>query len=210
MILDRFTFSSEQVCSLTKLSKRQLSYWDRTYFFSPELVYERRRVYSFRDLVALRTIAMLRRKVPLQELRKVGAWLAARYDAPWSTLRFFVAGRRVVFREPDTGLEVEAGTRQRVFPVDLESIASDLSRDIRKIATRRSTQIGQISRERGVVRNSYVVAGTRIPASAVWNLHQAGLGLRAIRAEYPTLTDRDVRAAVAFWDQERRRRGRAA
>lgn len=204
MIVDRFAFSADQVCDLTGLSKRQLAYWDRTDFFSPELVYQRRRVYSFRNLVALRTIALLRRRVPLQELRKVGRWLSDHYEAPWSSLRFFVAGRAVVFREPETGLEMEPRTRQRVLPVDLEAIADHLSRDVARIAKRRRRQIGRISQARGVVRNAYVIAGTRIPAAAVWNLHQAGFDVRRIRAEYPTLTDRDVRAAVSFERQRRR------
>lgn len=74
-------FTSEHVCRITGLSAGQLRYWDKTEFFSPPLVdhHSRRnfgRIYSFRDVVGLRTIAVLRKRVPLSEVRKVGGWLA--------------------------------------------------------------------------------------------------------------------------------------
>jgi DNA-binding transcriptional MerR regulator len=85
---------------LTGLSARQLRYWDETEFFSPALLdeYKRRafgRIYSFRDVVGLRTIAILRNlhRIPLQELRRVGAWLKDNHDEPWSRLRFALEGR---------------------------------------------------------------------------------------------------------------------
>lgn len=82
-------FTAEHVCRLTGLSSRQLRYWDRTDFFSPTLLDDHRRrafgrIYSFRDVVGLGTTSILRNihRVPLQELRRVGAWLKERHDAP--------------------------------------------------------------------------------------------------------------------------------
>src|SRR5690242_9738616 len=108
-------FSAEQVCHLTGLSARQLRYWDQTDFFSPTYVGEARsaynRVYSFRDVVGLRLIALMRKEhsVPLQELRRVGAWLAARRDA-WSSRTFWVRAKRVYWDDPDGPHRL--GTRQ--------------------------------------------------------------------------------------------------
>lgn len=57
--------SAEQVCQLTGLSARQLGYWDQTGFFSPTFVGPSRgaynRVYSYRDVVGLRAIAVMRK-----------------------------------------------------------------------------------------------------------------------------------------------------
>lgn len=79
-------FTAEHVCRLSGLSSRQLGYWDDTEFFSPTVLdgFRRRafgRIYSFRDVVGLRTIAILRNvhRIPLQELRRVGAWLKERH-----------------------------------------------------------------------------------------------------------------------------------
>jgi DNA-binding transcriptional MerR regulator len=80
-------FTADHVARLTGLSKRQLGYWDKTEFFAPTLIdeFQRRafgRIYSFRDVVGLRTIAILRNqhKIALQELRRVGAWLQREHE----------------------------------------------------------------------------------------------------------------------------------
>ena len=199
-------FTAEQVCRLTGLSARQLSYWDRTEFFSPTLVddYSRRafgRIYSFRDVVGLRAIGILRKvhEVPLQELRKVGQWLRRHHDTPWSSLRFALHGRKVVFQDPASGSIVEPrGAGQKVFPIALEPIANEMREAAAHLRDRRADQLGQLSRNRYVVHNAWVIAGTRIPTTAVWNFHRAGFTSDAIIQEYPRLTAADVAAAIEF------------
>lgn len=205
-------FTADHVCRLTGLSARQLGYWDATGFFSPTLLNEHRRrafgrIYSFRDLVGLRVIALLRKKyaVPLQELRKVGAWLSERHEDPWSTLQFSVAGRKVAFHDPEAGIPTEPrGEGQRIFDIALEPIAASMEEAASQLRQRRRGQIGSIERNRHVVHNAHVIAGTRIPTSAIWNLHDAGYRSGDIIREYPRLKPKDVRAALAF--EARRRR----
>jgi uncharacterized protein (DUF433 family) len=204
-------FTAEHVCRLTGLSPRQLRYWDATDFFSPELLDEHRRrafgrIYSFRDLVGLRTIAVLRNshKIPLQELRRVGEWLHANHESPWSRLRFALSGRKVVFADLTIGQFVEPkGQGQEVIPINLEPIASDMQRAADGLRHRRDDQIGQVVRNRYVVHNAWVLAGTRIPTTAVWNLHDSGLSAEDIIREYPRLTTQDVTAAIAFETKRR-------
>jgi uncharacterized protein (DUF433 family) len=198
-------FTAENVCRLTGLSARQVGYWAKTDFFSPELVdYGRRafgRIYSFRDVVGLRTISILRNEhgVPLQELRRVGQWLADKHDTPWSSLRFALRGRKVVFYEPASGVAVEPrGAGQEVMPIALEPIAAEMRSASARLLERKAEQIGQIDRNRYVVHNAWVVAGTRIPTSAIWNFHKAGHTVDAIIREYPRLTPADVAAAIRF------------
>jgi DNA-binding transcriptional MerR regulator len=205
-------FTAEQVCKLTGLTKRQLRYWDDTGFFSPTTIDEFRgrlfgRIYSFRDVVGLRVIGDLRRAhgVPLQELRKIGGWLAEHYDAPWSALRFALSGRRVVFVDPVTGVPREAHDgKQAVMEVTLEPIANDVKAAADKLSERRKEDVGRIVRNRYVVHNTWVVAGTRISTTSIWNFHRAGFDARSIVDEYPRLTAKDVRAAVKFEEQLRK------
>ncbi|HKZ74207.1 MAG TPA: DUF433 domain-containing protein [Steroidobacteraceae bacterium] len=203
-------FTADHVCRLTGLSARQLRYWDATDFFSPTLLddYPRRafgRIYSFRDVVGLRAISILRKqhKIPLQELRRVGEWLHRHHETPWSSLRLALSGRRIVFADPSTGAYVEPrGEGQTVIPISLEPIANDMRQRADQLRTRHESQIGRVVRNRYVVHNAWVVAGTRIPTRAIWNFHDAGFDEAAIIREYPRLTPDDVRAAVEF---ERRR-----
>ncbi|HEX9903523.1 MAG TPA: MerR family transcriptional regulator, partial [Propylenella sp.] len=90
-------FSAEHVTRLTGLSKGQLRYWDRTGFFRPRFAFEDRskafsRIYSFRDLVGLRTLALLRKehKVSLQHLRKVAEKLSHLKESLWSETVLYV------------------------------------------------------------------------------------------------------------------------
>src|SRR5688572_30707894 len=96
-------YSATHILAITGLSRHQLSYWQQTGFFPPH------DVFSFRDLLSLALLARLRNKhrIPLQSLRKVGAWLAKRRAEPWADLRVAVDGRRVLVGEPDElGLEL--------------------------------------------------------------------------------------------------------
>lgn len=202
-------FTADHVCRLTGLSSRQLGYWDQTGFFSPTLLggYRRRafgRIYSFRDVVGLRTIAVLRNihGVPLQELRRVGQWLQAEHETPWSSLRFALEGRRVIFYDPTSGAAIEPrGAGQEVLPIALEPIANEMRDAAARLRERQTDQIGKLARNRYVVHNAWVVAGTRIPTTAIWNFHVAGYDPDAIIREFPRLTPADVRAAIEFEQQ---------
>lgn len=197
-------FTTEHVCRLTSLTLRQVRYWDKTEFFSPTLVHGHGqrafgRIYSFRDVVGLRTIALLRKKLPLQELRRIGAWLRQHYEAPWSSLRFGMAGKKVIFYDPVDKVPTEpAGQGQTVFAVALEPIANEMRKAASRLRERMPKDYGHIVRNRYVVHNAWSVAGTRIPTAAIWNFHQAGFTPDQIIAEYPRLTLRDVRAAIRF------------
>src|ERR1700730_11594643 len=102
-------FAAEHVARLTGLTNRQLNYWDDTGFFSPQYALDNRRspysrIYSFRDVVGLRTISILRKRyhIPLQNLRKAAEELSRHNDSPWSDLQLYVFNSEVHFREPDT------------------------------------------------------------------------------------------------------------
>ena len=70
--------------------------------------------------------------------------------------------------------------------------------DLEARRKRTSEQIGKVDQKRGVLRNLPVIAGTRIPTSAVWSFHEDGRSEDEIIREYPSLTHEDVRAAIEY------------
>jgi uncharacterized protein (DUF433 family) len=198
--------SADQVRRLTGLSNRQLSYWDTTDFFSPHHPGEPGerfgRVYSFEDLVGLRVIALMRSHVPLQELRRVGQWLLD-HRGSWAGRTFWIRGRRVYW-EDDAGLRV--GTRrphQSEIPIEMDRVTEDMREAVAKLRVRGVDQVGKVERRRYTVGNQLVIAGTRIPVSAIRELHKAGYDKAAIRREYPRLTDEDIEAALEPAERQR-------
>jgi uncharacterized protein (DUF433 family) len=199
-------FSAAQVQRLTGLSSRQLSYWDHTEFFRPAYVGgpgERfGRVYSFEDVVGLRAIALMRKYVALQELRRVGLWLHD-HRGSWAGTTFWIRGMRV-FWEDDAGIRI--GTRQphqAEMPIAMDKVNEDMRVAIARLRKRPSAQVGRVDKQRYVVGHQSTVAGTRIPTRAVWRLHEAGYSHAAIRREYPRLTNRDIDAALDLEGRQR-------
>jgi DNA-binding transcriptional MerR regulator len=151
-------FTLEQAAHLSRLDVGVLRYWDNTSFFHPSL---RRapghpygRVYSFRDVVSLRTLAQLRKehKVPLQVLRRVRDWLTDHYESPWSELRFYVAGREVFFRDED--IEVFRHGRwpeQTVHPIELKEVAATAQADADRMRDRTPAEFGKVERHRYII-----------------------------------------------------------
>lgn len=207
-------YSAEHVCRLTGLTPRQLGYWDDTAFFRPQYADELRRrpfgrIYSFRDLVNLRVVALLRKDygIALQELRGVGARLSQSPESSWAMLTLFVSGSRVFFEDPDTGARMAARPRGQIaLPIAMSQVAKDMRNAAKGLRERAPDQFGRIGKNRYVAQNDPVLSGTRIPTSAVWNLHQAGYSPAAIIAEFPRLTLKDVSAAIAFEEQRRLKR----
>ncbi|TAK33476.1 MAG: DUF433 domain-containing protein [Chloroflexota bacterium] len=201
-------FTIDQTSRLTGLSVGRLRRWDNIGFFTPHYADPNRRlpssrVYSFRDLVGLRTLALLRQeKVPFKQLRTARQWFADRYEAPWSELTFYVVGGNLFFDDGDHRMGATA-VGQSAFSVSLRTIAEDMERRVEELRRRNPRDIGQISRQRNVMSNAPVVTGTRVPTSAIWSFHEDGYSVDAIIEQYPILTREDVEAAIAF-EEERR------
>jgi uncharacterized protein (DUF433 family) len=198
-------FSEEQASRLTRLSINRLRYWASTGFFAPSYV-ERgnaaapySRFYSFKDVVALRTLEMLRVKngVPLQHLRKVAEKLAHLRDDLWTETRLRVANQKVVFDEPESGRAREVLSGQFVEEYALVEVIDQTSREVEQMKSRQHDEIGNVMRMRGVNRGAPTIAGTRVPVVSIQRLHEDGYSVEQILAEYPRLTKADVRAALA-------------
>ncbi len=196
-------FSEEQVERITGLSKGRLRYWARTDFFKPSFVEANRRLpysrfYSFKDVVALKTLELLRVRnaVPLQQLRKVASKLSHLQDRLWSETILFVVNKQVHVVYPETGKAEAVLTGQYALELPLKEVIESTRATIIDMAKRRPGTEGRLARNRGIARNAWVVEGTRIPVAAIRRLSEDGFSTRQIIEEYPDLTEADVEAAI--------------
>ncbi|MEX2479751.1 MAG: DUF433 domain-containing protein [Gammaproteobacteria bacterium] len=201
-------FSEDQVARLTGVSKSQLRYWDKTGFYHPSYCEQNRRVafarvYTFRDIVALRVLNVLRNQygVSLPHLREVSNRLSHMDGTErWTGVRLWVLHKRVIWQEPDTAQPQEILSRQYVVPtVVLGAVVDDTRRDVAQLERERDPDArGTIVQSRHVVHNAPVFEGTRIPVAAVRRFIEAGYDTDQILKEYPDLSPEDIEAARAF------------
>lgn len=196
-------FTEEDAARLTGLSVRQLRHWDRTNFFAPSLGNENRklayaRLYSFKDLVALRVLDELRNesRVSMQHLREVKDKLLA-LGEHWASTTLYVLKKKVVFVNNETNQHEEVVSGQGVLQIPLQVVAGDMQERVRLWRQRDSSAAGRIEKRHGF-GNTSVVAGTRIPVGNIKAFAESGYTVEQIMREYPTLTKSDVEAALAF------------
>lgn len=196
-------FTSDTVAKLTKLSIRQLHYWDRTEFFVPSFADPNRRrphsrVYSFTDLVALRTIAtLLERGATWPDLKRVRSAFQENPNADWASRRFYMVERRVYFTHEEA-IVAARPLGQSVNPTMLElgPIVKDVKRAVQRLPQRPKEQIGEITRDRLIMGGQDIIAGTRIPTATIDWFHRNGYSLDEIKQEFPRLTDLDLERAL--------------
>ncbi|MCC6734927.1 MAG: DUF433 domain-containing protein [Bauldia sp.] len=200
----RAAFNADTASRLTGITKRQLSYWAPD-FFPPSLGARAQgrghaRLYSFRDIVALRVLNALRNEagISLPHLREVREQLLHLGDDMWSKTVLYVVNGRVAFVNPETDEVEDVLSGQGVLQIPLAKVTGDTSAAVRNLFKRDPTSFGHVDRKRNVAGNQPVVAGTRIPVSTVKAYADAGFSSEEIRAEYPSLTEADIAAALAY------------
>lgn len=194
-------FSAEHVVRLTDLSMRQLAYWDNLGFFRPQYAAEDRktpysRIYSFKDVVGLRTLSILKSKYKcsLPHLQTVAKDLASYSDAPWAEVKLYVLKRKVQFKEPETG-RVRGVVDGQYALLPISSVMEDVRQAAAKLRERDPEQIGQVEKHRYVSHHAAVISGTRIRVATIQHFIEAGYSTSEILKEYPSLTEADVEAA---------------
>jgi len=200
----QMAFTDQQIARLANISERRLRYWEETDVFRATYILKRdqgpfRKIYSFRDLVSLRTLAHLRLAydIPLDQLRRTTAYLGDHKDSPWSDLMLGVYGKRLAFRDPATG-DWRSSERldQTMIKVFLEDISRESEWDARVAMKRGADHYGKLSRNRNVMSNAWVISGTRIPVEAIVSLRQGGMSSFEIIEQYPSLVPEDIEAAI--------------
>lgn len=198
-------FSAEQVKQLTDLSVNQLREWDNDGFFVPALAYEKRnspfsRIYTFDDVVGLRTLSILRKEydVSRQHLRRAAVKLKEHSGKPWSSLTLYVLKREVHFLNPKTKTVEGAVSGQIAVPIPISSVADDMRAKAEALRRRDPSTVGKVAQHRHIMRGEPVIAGTRIPVSSIRSFAEAGYSPEQILRQYPSLELADVHAALDY------------
>lgn len=195
-------FSLKQACGLTGLSEAQLIEWDVSDFFAPSYAYENRRspysrIYSFEDIVGLRTLCILRDRVSMQHLREAAEKLKQHAGKPWSQLALYTLKDEVHFKRPGTGTIEGAVSGQYGATIPLESVAEEMRIKAAALKKRDPKSIGKTSSHRHIMGGALVIDGTRIPVSSILAFADAGYSSAKIIEEYPSLTRADVKRALS-------------
>ena len=199
-------FSEEQAHRLTGVTLGQLRYWDQTAFFRPSYAESAYRssfgkVYSFRDIVALRVLSKLRNRhgVSVQHLRLVKERLQRASPDLWTGVRLYVFNKHVYWIEPDTQLPQELASGQYVIEtIDLSAEVEAAASEVSTMNRRDPSGVGKVEKRKSVSQSSAVIAGTRVTVRALQRFARAGYSVEQILAEYPDLTTQDVEAALAY------------
>lgn len=198
-------FSEVDAARLSGLSVNQLRSWDRKGFLRPSFAEPDRRlpysrIYSFKDVVALRVLGQLRNsyKVPLEHLRQVSEKLAHLGDSRWTATTLYVLGNKVVFRDPRSDNREEVVSGQRVFDIPLRVAVSDTKDAIASLNRRSENELGKVVHGKFTLQNEPVFEGTRIPVATVRRYLNAGFSPEEIVWEYPDLTIPDIETARYF------------
>lgn len=218
--LDESAFTTEQAILLTGVTRRKLDYWIDTGLLSPDIEAAkgrgRVRLFSFRNLVELRVAVWLRDKVSLQLIRQIVQSLRTQgEDRPLSQVTFGVLETHmarqprgtydVVLQREDGGWETKQGQLIMEIRIPISQFQDEIQVKLAK-GRKREGSVGRIEKRRGVLGSTPVIAGTRVPTSAVWSLARAGYSVEAIIESYPGLQKQDVRAALQAEEAVRARK----
>ena len=195
-------FAESHVIAVTGLSRHQLRAWDREGLLQPDYGAENRRdpysrVYSFQDLVGLKTIAVLKKqfKISTQKLKAVARSLIGRGFSDWYRLKLYVVKGEVHFVDPHCD-DVEGVETGQLAMLPIIDVINDVTDKVEELKRRSPSDIGKFEKSRFVLRNARVVRGTRIPVSAIQSFARAGYSVAQILREYPSLSALDVEQAL--------------
>ena len=199
-------FPVDLTVTLTGATKGQLASWrgGNVPLLVPEIARRPRALYSFRDLVALRTVVYLRSEVPLQRVRKAFQTLQDRdlTDHP-SRYQLWTDGDSVFLVNGDTAMDLVRRPGQEML-----AGLNDVFAPFRNFRDQEVVDFLH-PRERLEVRERRLggwptVAGTRVPFDVVADLVGDGeISPDEVPEFYPTVSALDVPDAVSFAKQVR-------
>lgn len=196
------SFPVEVTSVLTGATLSQLAYWRQTDLLVPELERRPRALYSFRDLVALRTVVHLRSDNSLQAIRRAFQQLARMdlTDHP-STYTLASRGRSIVLQHKDGETDLVGHPGDEVI-ANLGDVFAPF-----RTAQGRNVVDFRRPRHRIEVREHRMggwptIEGTRIPYDTIALLVADGTIPRdRVSAYYPTVSREAVDDAVSFAEE---------
>ncbi|MFD0740703.1 DUF433 domain-containing protein [Phytohabitans flavus] len=160
-------------------------------------------LYSFRDLVALRSFTYLREKVSLQKIRKALGNLrelgGLDHLSQYKLVAHGVSSVVLVAPDGDHGVDLADRPGHHVTVLAIGDVLESFPfRDIEVPSLRRPQP--RISVDPSVRRGTPVVAGTRVSYDLVAGLLRDGVPAEEVADYYPSVTAEAARDALAFAD----------
>ena len=184
---------------LTGTSVNQLRNWKRSKLLVPEVSPARPMLYSFRDLVALRTIAVLRANNPLQRIRRALDSLSVQeFNDHISTYRFATDGRSIKVWTEDGFLDLVQNPGQWEFKSFEDIYAPFENLQGRRVPDfKKPREHIEIAPQR--LGGWPTIAGTRIPFDVISDLcEDEYVTPEVVREFYDDVSDSEIADAVSF------------
>ena len=197
---DKLTYSERLTSILTGATPYQLSSWRRRKLLVPEAGPTRQIFYSFRDLVALRSMVFLRSNTSLQRIDKAfGNLDLLDLTAHPSKYRFATNGKTIIVDPGDgTGIDLVQRPGQKdsfTFEEIMDAFKDFKQREV--VDFRRPSQHVEVNFAR--LGGWPTVAGTRIPYNLVADLVD-GVTVRDVDVSnyFPSVSAEAARDVIAF------------
>jgi DNA-binding transcriptional MerR regulator len=148
-------FTAEQTCRLSSCTHHQLRYWDRVGLVSPSIQGTGgrpgvRRLYSFRDLIALRVVrSLLDNGMSLQRVRRAWDYLRREggMEGHLSDVKLVTDGQTIFRISNDDGELMDALREgQLAFFVAIDEIAREVEEDVTHFELDRDTFLTMLRR----------------------------------------------------------------
>jgi DNA-binding transcriptional MerR regulator len=148
-------FTAEQTCRLSNCTHHQLRYWDRVDLVSPSIQGTGgrpgvRRLYSFRDLIALRVVrSLLDNGMSLQRVRRAWDYLRREggMEGHLSDVKLVTDGQTIFRISNDDGELMDALREgQLAFFVAIDEIAREVEEDVTHFELDRETFLTMLRR----------------------------------------------------------------
>lgn len=190
--------------ALSGVTLSQLAYWrtahgDQPPLLEPETSRDRPVLYSFRDVIALRTVAYLRDTTSLQKIRRAIETLRGLGETQHlSEYRLVAVDDSIALvGGPDDAIDLVNRPGQRLIANMVDVLGAFENLQGQKVPDflrpRRSLVVDE-----EVLGGIPVIEGTRIPFDIVAELVADGVPERGIRAYYPRVTASAARDAVSY------------
>jgi uncharacterized protein (DUF433 family)/DNA-binding transcriptional MerR regulator len=197
------SYPPKLAAALSGATVRQLSHWrrpgsDRQAILTPEISAERPLLYSFSDVIALRTCVRLRQEASLQRIRR--ALDALRIDLGLrdhlSSYRLIADSSTIYLVEPDHAVDLIGSKGNVVIHQFVEVLRPFYvhGRQIPDLLTPRP----HVRVDPAVRGGEPVIAGTRIPYDEVSALMRDGIPAEGIREFFPRVTAEAAQDAQDF------------
>lgn len=162
-------FTAEQACRLSNCTHHQLRYWDRVGLVSPSVQGTGgrpgvRRLYSFRDLVALRVVrSLLDNGMSLQRVRRAWDYLRREGDMEnhLGDVKLVTDGKTIFRVSSDEGELMDALREgQLAFFVAIDEIAREVEDDVTRFELDRDKFLTMLRRVEEDVNDERRAAGS--------------------------------------------------